>query len=170
MLNAIFIPSTSCSLPRSFALLAAYLPFRRPSLPPSLRPSVMLSGDAAIMPFSLPPSLRSFRGRLHAHFLCNVGDSQPKQKQPTLRPPSLLSSPLHTHPPSSPLHAHALNDTTIGGREGRGIGGGGAASSIRGRPCRLRRPTDRPSTDNNRRRGKNKQAPTFAHDDDVSFR
>ena len=139
MLNAIFIPSTSCSLPRSFALLAAYLPFRRPSLPPSLRPSVMLSGDAAIMPFSLPPSLRSFRGRLHAHFLCNVGDSQPKQKQPTLRPPSLLSSPLHTHPPSSPLHAHALNGTTMGG-----IAGGGAASSIRGRPCRPRRTTDRP--------------------------
>ena len=114
---------------------------------PSVRSSVMLSGDAAIMPdlpSSLPLFLRSFvrrslRGRLHAHFLCNVGDSQPKQKQPTLLRPPPTSLPPLPHLPPARRHAHALD-------EGRGRRST-IPSSIRRRrrPRRPCRPTDRRS-------------------------
>ena len=86
------------------------------SVRPSVRPSCC-QVMPPLCPISLPPSLPSFisrETRLHAHFLsvCNVGDSQPKQKQPTLLrplPPSL--------PPSLPPFSTSSSSCACAQRE-----------------------------------------------------
>ena len=86
---------------------------------PSLRPSCC-QVMPPLCPISLPSFLgRSLRGRLHAHFLCNVGDSQPKQKQPTLLRPPL---PL----PLSLLYLIFLVVMRMRSTRGERGGGGGA--------------------------------------------